>query len=96
VVVAGEIADKGLDCQGLEFASPGLPMLDVEMGPAFGPASQLRPCSHETAANRAQLSVSLPEIVKQGRSDQILPIGLAARHESCATQAMSLIGHRLV
>jgi hypothetical protein len=42
------------------------------------------------------VGVSFPEVVEQGRSDEVLPIGLSTRYESCAAQAMPLIGHRLI
>ncbi len=94
--MAGEVAHEGLDPHPFEFAGTDVTMLYVEIGPAFGPASQLRPSGHDAAADRAQASMSFPKVVKQGRSDQILPIGLAGCHKSCATQSMPLISHRLV
>jgi hypothetical protein len=96
VVVTGKSADKGLGSYGFEFLGASLTMLDVHIGPALGPASQLRPGGHNAATDRPQAGVSFSEIVEQGRSDEILPIGLSARDESCAAQAMPLIGHRLI
>jgi hypothetical protein len=94
--MAGEIAHEGLGAEGFEFAGAGVTMLDVDKGPAFGPAAQLRPRSHEAATDRPQASVSFAKVVEQGRSDQIPPIGPTGCHKSCTTQSMSLICHRLV